>query len=104
DDAAGLAISEKMRYQINGMNQAQRNAQDGISLIQTAEGALTEVHAMLQRINTLANQSKNGTYSTSDRTKLNLEVTQLVSEINNIASGTKFNGISLLASSKNITF
>ncbi|URN96099.1 MAG: flagellin FliC [Candidatus Pristimantibacillus lignocellulolyticus] len=104
DDAAGLAISEKMRYQINGMNQAQRNAQDGISLIQTAEGALTETHAMLQRINTLANQSKNGTYSSSDRTKLNLEVTQLVSEINNIATGTKFNGISLLASAGSITF
>ncbi|URN96100.1 MAG: flagellin FliC [Candidatus Pristimantibacillus lignocellulolyticus] len=104
DDAAGLAISEKMRYQINGMNQAQRNAQDGISLIQTAEGALTETHAMLQRINTLANQSKNGTYSSSDRTKLNLEVTQLVSEINNIATGTKFNGISLLNASSSISF
>jgi len=104
DDAAGLAISEKMRFQINGMTQAQRNAQDGISLIQTAEGALTETHAMLQRINTLANQSKNGTYSTSDRTKLNLEVTQLVAEINNIASGTKFNGISLLSTTGTIRF
>ena len=104
DDAAGLAISEKMRFQINGMTQAQRNAQDGISLIQTAEGALTETHAMLQRINTLANQSKNGTYSTSDRAKLNLEVTQLVAEIDNIANGTKFNGISLLSTTGSISF
>jgi len=104
DDAAGLAISEKMRFQINGMSQAQRNAQDGISLIQTAEGALTETHAMLQRLNTLANQSKNGTYSSSDRSKLQLEVSQLLEEINNNATGTKFNGISLLASAGSIEF
>jgi len=97
DDAAGLAISEKMRYQINGLNQAQRNAQDGISLIQTAEGALTEVHAMLQRINTLANQSANGTYnSAEDRVALQAEVAELSLEIDKIATTTNFNGIKLL--------
>jgi len=96
DDAAGLAISEKMRYQINGYNQAMRNAQDGISLIQTAEGALTEVHAMLQRINVLATQAKNGTLNEDDRDKIDLEVQQLLSEIDNIAKTTKFNDISLL--------
>jgi Flagellin and related hook-associated proteins len=96
DDAAGLAISEKMRFQINGLNQAQRNAQDGISLLQTAEGALTEVHSMLQRMNTLANQASNGTYNDKDRSALQAEVTQLLSEINNIANTTNFNGIKLL--------
>jgi len=96
DDAAGLAISEKMRYQINGYNQASRNAQDGISLLQTAEGALTEVHSMLQRINVLATQSKTGSLQNADRDKINLEVQQLLSEIDNIAQTTKFNGISLL--------
>jgi len=105
DDAAGLAISEKMRYQINGYNQAMRNAQDGISLIQTAEGALTEVHAMLQRINVLATQAKNGTLNSEDRNKIDLEVKQLLDEINNIAKTTKFNDISLLnGSNKTITF
>ena len=96
DDAAGLAISEKMRFQINGLNQATRNAQDGISLLQTAEGALTEVHSMLQRMNTLANQASNGTYQDADRDKLQAEVNQLVSEINNITNSTKFNGVDLL--------
>ena len=96
DDAAGLAISEKMRFQINGYNQAMRNAQDGISMLQTAEGALTEVHSMLQRINTLATQAKNGTLEDADRTKINLEVQQLLSEIGNIATTTKFNGIQML--------
>lgn len=96
DDAAGLAISEKMRFQINGLNQAMRNAQDGISLIQTAEGALTEVHAMLQRMNVLANQAANGIYNQEDRQKIQAEIEQLVSEIDNIARNTKFNGISLL--------
>ncbi|WP_374017804.1 flagellin, partial [Paenibacillus thiaminolyticus] len=96
DDAAGLAISEKMRFQINGLNQATRNAQDGISLLQTAEGALTEVHSMLQRVNTLANQASNGTYQGADREKLQAEVDQLVKEINNITSSTKFNGVDLL--------
>lgn len=105
DDAAGLAISEKMRFQINGLNQAQRNAQDGISLIQTAEGALTEVHSMLQRINTLANQSANGTYNNSeDRVAVQDEVDQLLKEINNIAASTNFNGISLLNNSNAVTF
>lgn len=104
DDAAGLAISEKMRFQINGLQQAQRNAQDGISLIQTAEGALTEVHAMLQRMNTLANQAKNGTYASADRSALQLEVDQLIEEISSIASRTEFNGIKLLNSAGSIDF
>ena len=97
DDAAGLAISEKMRYQINGYNQAMRNAQDGISLLQTGEGALTEVHSMLQRLNTLANQSSTGTYDDTDRQNLQKEVTELLAEINNISTSTNFNGIKLLA-------
>lgn len=104
DDAAGLAISEKMIYQINGLNQAQRNAQDAISLIQTAEGDLTEVHSMLQRINTLANQSANGTYDANDRAKLQLEVTQLLSEIDRIVDNSKFNGVTLLSASATVTF
>ncbi|MFC6334897.1 flagellin [Paenibacillus septentrionalis] len=104
DDAAGLAISEKMRFQINGLQQAQRNAQDGISLIQTAEGALTEVHSMLQRLNTLANQAVNGTYQSADRSQVQLEVNELLAEINNIASKTTFNGINLLNSSSSISF
>jgi len=98
DDAAGLAISEKMRFQINGLQQAQRNAQDGISLIQTAEGALTEVHSMLQRLNTLATQASNGTYNdTEDRAAIDKEVQALIGEIDNIATNTNFNGISLLS-------
>jgi flagellin len=96
DDAAGLAISEKMRYQIGGYNQAISNAQDGISLIQTAEGALTEVHSMLQRLNVLANQASNGTLDDTDRNKIQLEVTALTDEIDNIATNLKFNGINLL--------
>lgn len=104
DDAAGLAISEKMRFQINGLNQAQRNAQDGISLIQTAEGALTETHAMLQRLNTLANQATNGTYQEADRDQIQLEVDELLGEINNIADKTTFNGINLLNSAGSVNF
>lgn len=104
DDAAGLAVSEKMRFQINGYNQAMRNAQDGISLIQTAEGALTEVHAMLQRLNVLANQAANGTLNESDRGQLQLEVDELLEEIDNIATGTKFNGIELLNNTEELTF
>jgi len=105
DDAAGLAISEKMRYQIGGYNQAISNAQDGISLIQTAEGALTEVHSMLQRLNVLANQASNGTVATADREKIQLEVDALVSEIDNIATTLKFNGISLLdGGNSSVTF
>ncbi len=104
DDAAGLAISEKMRFQINGLSQAQRNAQDGISLIQTAEGALTEVHSMLQRLNTLANQAANGTYDESDRAKIQLEVSELVGEISNIAATVNFNGIQLLDNNSSVAF
>jgi len=105
DDAAGLAISEKMRYQIGGYNQAISNAQDGISLIQTAEGALTEVHSMLQRLNVLANQGSNGTLDDTDRNKIQLEVTALTSEIDNIAKTLKFNGISLLdGTGSSVTF
>ncbi|NPV42740.1 MAG: flagellin [Firmicutes bacterium] len=91
DDAAGLAISEKMRAQISGLNQAMRNAQDGISLIQTAEGALNEVHAILQRMRELAVQSANGIYTDEDRALLQEEVNQLISEIDRIADQTEFN-------------
>ncbi|MFL1676567.1 flagellin N-terminal helical domain-containing protein [Paenibacillus dendritiformis] len=104
DDAAGLAISEKMRFQIGGMNQAMRNAQDGISLIQTAEGALTEVHSMLQRLNTLANQTATGTYDDKDRANTQKEVDALLAEIDNIAKSTNFNGIKLLSAAGNVTF
>lgn len=104
DDAAGLAISEKMRFQINGLSQAMRNAQDGISLIQTAEGALTEVHSMLQRMNTLANQASNGIYNEQDRDALQKEVSQLLEEIDNIANNTTFNGIQLLNSDDQVEF
>ncbi len=96
DDAAGLAISEKMRAQIKGLETAQKNANDGISLIQTAEGALTEVHSMLNRMVELATQSANGTYSTEDRNKLQSEVDSLMKEIDRIADGTDFNGTKLL--------
>ena len=97
DDAAGLAISEKMRAQITGLNKAQDNAKDGISLVQTAEGALTEVHDMLNRMVELATQSANGTYDDDvDRKNLQAEVTALVSEIGRISSSANFNGIELL--------
>jgi len=97
DDAAGLAISEKMRAQITGLETAQKNANDGISLVQTAEGALTEVHSMLNRMVELAHQSANGTYQdTIDRENLQKEVTSLTDEINRIAQGTNFNGLNLL--------
>ena len=97
DDAAGLAISEKMRAQITGLETAQKNANDGISLVQTAEGALTEVHTMLNRMVELANQSANGTYDDkTDRANLQKEVKSLNDEINRIAEGTNFNGINLL--------
>jgi flagellin len=92
DDAAGLAIASKMTSQIRGMNQAVRNANDGISYAQTAEGALGEVTNMLQRIRELAVQSASGTYGTSDRTNLNSEVTELKSQITNILATTEFNG------------
>ena len=97
DDAAGLAISEKMRAQITGLNKAQDNANDGISLVQTAEGALTEVHDMLNRMYELAVQSANGTYDDAvDRANLDAEVTQLKNEIDRISQASNFNGIKLL--------
>jgi flagellin len=104
DDAAGLAISEKLRAQIGGLAQANSNAQDGISLVQTAEGSLNEVHAMLQRVRDLAVQYKNGTLSTDDRTAIQSEVNQLGSEIERIGQSSAFNGISLLANTGTITF
>lgn len=97
DDAAGLAISEKMRSQIRGLNQGSTNAQDGISLVQTTEGALTETHSMLQRLKTLAVQSSNGTYTDSDRALIQKEVDQLTTEITRIASQTEFNGLNVLS-------
>ncbi|SDD40407.1 flagellin [Paenibacillus sp. CF095] len=96
DDAAGLAISEKMRGQIRGLDQASRNAQDGISLIQTAEGALNETHSILQRMRELSNQSANGTNTDSDRQALQDEMNQLTSEINRIGNTTEFNTQKLL--------
>ncbi len=96
DDAAGLAISEKMRRQIRGLTQAAANAQDGISCVQTAEGALAEVHDMLQRINELAVQSANGTNMSKDRSYLDAEVQQLADEINKVADSVTFNEQKLL--------
>lgn len=104
DDAAGLSISEKMRGQIGGLNTAMRNISDGVSMIQTAEGSLTEVHSMLQRIRDLAVQYKNGSNSTTDRTAIQSEVNQLASEIERIGSTAKFNGISLLNTAGSVTF
>ena len=104
DDAAGLAISEKMRAQITGLETAQKNANDGISLVQTAEGALTEVHSMLNRMVELADQSANGTYDNeTDRANLQKEVKSLLDEIDRIAEGTNFNGINLLDGSLSTT-
>ncbi len=96
DDAAGLAISEKMRRQIKGLTQASTNAQDGISCVQTAEGALAEVHDMLQRMNTLAVQASNDTMTSADRAYLDQEVQALKSEIDRVASTTTFNEQNLL--------
>ena len=96
DDAAGLAISEKMRRQIRGLTQASANAQDGISCVQTAEGALTEVHDMLQRINELAVKGENGTLTSADRSYIQMEVQQLMSEIDRVQSTTTFNEQNLL--------
>jgi flagellin len=96
DDAAGLAISEKMRAQIGGLAQAQRNAQDGISLVQTAEGSLNEVHSMLDRMRDLKVQYLNGTLDADDKSAIVSEAKQLAQEIGNIQGTTKFNGISLL--------
>ena len=96
DDAAGLAISEKMRRQVRGLTQASANAQDGISMVQTAEGALNEVHDMLQRMNELAVKAENGTLTTVDREYIDAEVQQLKSEIDRVASTTTFNEQNLL--------
>src|SRR3712207_4227150 len=99
DDAAGLAISEKMRAQIGGLAQAQRNANDAISLVQTGEGALNEVHSMLQRVRDLRVQYDSGTLSTEDQDAIEAEVKALATEINDITTKTEFNGINLLSSS-----
>ena len=104
DDAAGLAISEKMRGQIGGLAQAQRNAQDGISLVQTAEGSLSEVHAMLQRVRDLKVQHSNGTLSADDQSAIESEIGQIGSEIKSIVDNTKFNGTSLLNNATGFKF
>ena len=96
DDAAGLSISEKMRSQIRGLDKASSNAEDGISLIQTAEGALNEVHDMLQRMNELATQAANDTNTTADRNAIQSEIDQLVSEVDRVSSSTQFNTMNLL--------
>ena len=106
DDAAGLAIATTMTSQVRGMTQAIRNANDGVALAQTADGALNEVTNMLQRVRELAIQSKSGTYSASDRTNLQAEVTQLTSQIDDILTNTKFNGVTLFStnvSASNVT-
>ena len=104
DDAAGLAISEKMRGQIGGLAQAQRNAQDGISLVQTAEGALNEVHSMLQRVRDLRVQYDSGTLSTDDKSAIQSEVKALATEITDITTKTEFNDINLLSSASALSF
>ena len=104
DDAAGLAISERLRSQVRGLGQAQRNAQDAVSLVQTAEGSLTEVHSMLQRVRELAVQYKNGSLSTSDKTAIQSEVNQLASEVERIGSSAEFNGIKVLNAAGTVTF
>lgn len=96
DDAAGLSISEKLRSQVNGLNQAQANAQDGVSLVQTAEGGLNEVHSMLQRMRTLAVQAANDTLGEDERTAIGKELTALSAEIGEISTRTEFNGTKLL--------
>src|SRR4051794_6288323 len=103
DDAAGLAISERLRAQSAGLAQSGRNAQDAVSLVQTAEGSLTEVHSMLQRVRELAVQYKNGSLSTSDRTAIQSEVNQLGSEIERIGQSADFNGIKLLNAANTIS-
>jgi len=103
DDAAGLAISEKLRAQVRGLTQAQRNAQDGISMVQTAEGALTEVHSMLQRMRELAVQASNSTLSSADAASVNTEITALKAEIDRVAGSTTFNGQYLLTGSLTVS-
>src|SRR5829696_7901315 len=104
DDAAGLGISERMRAQSRGLGQAQRNIQDGISMVQTAEGNLNEVHAMLQRIRELAVQFKNGALSSTDQAAISAEVAQLANEIERIGSTAEFNGIRVLNTVSVVTF
>src|SRR3712207_4436882 len=104
DDAAGLAISEKMRAQIRGLSQDQRNIQDGVSLVQTAEGALQTVHSMLQRVRELAVQYKNGSLSATNQSAIQSEVLQLASEIERIGATTQFNGINLLNNTNAVSF
>jgi flagellin len=104
DDAAGLSISEKMRGQIGGLAQAQRNAQDGISLVQTAEGSLSEVHNMLQRVRDLKVQHGNGTLSDDDKSAIESEIGQIGSEIKSIVDNTKFNGNQLLSTTTGFKF
>lgn len=104
DDAAGLAISEQMRSQINGLNQAATNAEDAIGLIQTAEGALTEVHSMLQRMVTLYTQSANATMNSTASSNVQVEVQALLQEIDRIANYTDFNGTKPLSAEKQLTF
>jgi flagellin len=104
DDAAGLGISEKMRGQIRGLAQAERNMQDGISLVQTAEANLDEVHSMLQRMRELAVQYKNGTMSAANQSAIQSEIYQLASEIDRIGSQAQFNGITFLAVNGTVTF
>ena len=109
DDAAGLAISETMRSQINGLNQAVNNANDAVGLIQTAEGAMTETHSMLQRMKTLTTQAANGTYTTTARNNIKAEIDALNKEITRIATTTEFNGEKPLSpdtktKGKNLTF
>jgi flagellin len=104
DDAAGLGISEKMRGQINGLAQAQRNIQDGASMVQTAEGSLDEVHSILQRVRELAVQYKNGSLSQAGKDAITSEVNALSSEIDRIQSAAQFNGVTLLGTDASVTF
>jgi flagellin len=104
DDAAGLAISEKLGAQVSGLQQAAQNAQDAVSLVQTADGAMNEVQSMLQRVRDLAVEYNNGTLSSSDKASITNEVAQLCAEVAQIAGQTKFNGIALLSGGATITF
>src|SRR4029079_4760490 len=104
DDADGLAISEKLRGQVRGLNQAGRNSQDAISMVQTAEGALDEVHSMLQRIRELAVQYATGTVDSASKASISAEVTALQAAIVDISANTKFNGVSVLTGGTSVTF
>src|ERR1700710_1482878 len=104
DDAAGLGISEKMRGQIGGLAQAQRNAEDGISLVQTAEGALGEVHSMLQRVRDLKVQFNNGTLEANDKAAISAEVAEIGKEVKSIMDDTQFNGKTVFGASDTFDF